>query len=83
MIVWQDIAVMPDSLKDGREVLVGWWDRNCGGTANPRPDEFSAVVVTWRTRGTYSDWFLALAGDHAEDDSLYTDPTYYAEITPP
>ena len=85
MIQWRPIAEMPEAFKDGRDVLVGWWDRNVGGWSNPRPDEWSAVVCRWRTRGsgTYADWELAWTGSHAEDADIYGDPTHFAEITPP
>lgn len=83
-IDWIPIADMPDALKDGREVLVGWWDRNPGGTDNPRPDEWTATVAIWpRYHGATPGWQLAQVGSYAEDGDLYGDPTHFAEINPP
>ncbi|GGO96535.1 hypothetical protein [Stakelama pacifica] len=84
-IDWKPIADMPQSLKDGREVLLGWWERNVGGTANPRPDYWSSVVVIWWKAFPHSEgrWDIVHTGEYAESSSFYETPTHYAEITPP
>lgn len=85
MIDWRAIEQMPDSLKDGREVLLGQWDRNVGGTANPQPDRWWSVVAVWMNyaNDVRSCWQLAEAGTYAEDGDLWGEPTHYAEINPP
>lgn len=90
MIDWRPIEAIPDALKDGRELLLGQWDHNVGGTANPQPDRWSSVVAIWSTWHDMSGkqvvggkWQLAETGSYAEDGDLFGDPTHYAEINPP
>jgi len=84
VIPWRPIAEMPEALKDGREVLLGWWERNRGGTANPQPDKWVAAVAEWsRYANLPNDWQLSMTGSYAEDGDLYADPTHFAEIDAP
>lgn len=84
MIPWRPIAELPEALKDGREVLVGWWDRKVGGTSNPQPDQFTCTTVQWtQYRNGFGKWELSHSGTYAEDGDIYGEPEFFAEITPP